>query len=411
VATAPPATLPGAVAQVETPTTPPPVVVPAPTFPTPVAPPTPAPVPVAPVARPVAVAPTLPITPAPASPAVVPGKSGELPPISLSVNNASLAEVVQALNTALNMPGALIAQNSGNTGQTYTLEVKNRPFWEVIQVLNAQNPFTISNTTVSSGSSVAIGGTTGGFGGTTGSGTTSHISLNPSPESLRLARISGPIIVFPRTMSYSKTGTGIAGAAPTPGRYMMNAYAIVDPRITVAAFEGITITEVVDEAGRTRNAPSSINISSSNTNFMSIPMQWTENDTPSKTISLKAEVRFSAQTQSTEVTATVEDAQTKNGDLITLGDRRVRLARFNVNGSTLQVELAPETPGPLNSPVSYTITDATGKSILSVNNRPLNSVSAASIANATGPYRLALRAPDHTQTFAIPFEFRNLPLP
>jgi hypothetical protein len=189
--------------------------------------------------------------------------------------------------------------------------------------------------------------------------------------------------------------------------------AAVDPRLSVLSFQRLKIIETRDDAGRplilppVQSAPSSFNIP---TNYMSQHVDWNDVDPAAKSITLKAELHFTVQLPGEQPTATIDEAAVKDGSLITLGPRRIRLARFSTTDTTLQVQFAPEMPSPSNPTLSFTVTDSTGRTILNAVNRPLESFTSGPISNATGPFRITMRSLDHVRDHNIPFELRNIPL-
>src|SRR5438045_2434155 len=62
---------------------------------------------------------------------------------------ASVPDLSLALNEALHAPSACVhpAGRGGVGAGIYTLEVKDKPFWEVFFALSQQQPLTISSTT------------------------------------------------------------------------------------------------------------------------------------------------------------------------------------------------------------------------------------------------------------------------
>src|SRR5204863_6579784 len=75
--------------------------------------------------------------------------AANLPGITLAVSNASLADVISALNETLDTATKLQYVNDGNPGGTYTLDVKNKPFWEIVSALQQQQPFSLNTVTTS----------------------------------------------------------------------------------------------------------------------------------------------------------------------------------------------------------------------------------------------------------------------
>jgi hypothetical protein len=323
-----------------------------------------------------------------------------LPPISLSVTNAPLSEVVTALNRALGEGSNLAPYGSANRMETYTLDAKNRPFWEVLQALNAQHPigldFTSTALRIQSVSSLPRG------------------SVSIPAGAFRNFQVRDSVVLGISSVALQKTGTGLADVpAETPSQYTLTLLGAVDPRLVVVSWDQISISDAVDDAGRSV----SVNVlpvsSGASAGYSLLRCTWQASDPAAKTISLKCQVCFACPIPDSDITATLDDAQNKVGEDITLGDRRIRLARFTTSGTMLQVQLAPEIPDPSGAPMSITITDSKGRTVLTAKSRPLGSSfsASASLASAAAPFRITLRSFDKTQDYRIPFELRNIPLP
>ena len=63
-------------------------------------------------------------------------------PLSIDVRNATLADVAQALNKALN---ANLIAASESDGERFTLSARQRPFWEIISQVAEQTPLRFSD--------------------------------------------------------------------------------------------------------------------------------------------------------------------------------------------------------------------------------------------------------------------------
>lgn len=339
-----------------------------------------------------------------------PPASLALPPISLRVSNASLYEVIAALNSALGAANGpcLSSMNSGSG--TFTLDVKDRPFWEVFRALTAQSPLSFYPNT-SAGNTRGL--TLSQLSTAVSRGGTAMPSLTER-SAIRNFEISGPAMLCATAITFQSSASASPGAAASTGSYRLGLLAAVDPRISVLVFDRIKILDALDDTGHALNfSPIQQTSSASNSaaNYSFQILTWTQTDPAAKTMALKCELHFNVQLPGGESAATIEDAESKIGSLVTVGERRIRLARFTTNGSTLQVQFAPDVPSPNNPPVSFTVTDSSGRTILNAVNRPLESFTSGSISGATGPFRIALRSMDRTQDFDIPFELRNIPLP
>src|SRR5262249_54640447 len=61
------------------------------------------------------------------------------PPVSLDIKDASVSEMTDALSQAMGIPMDGIPINGPRTDKTFTLSVKEQPFWEVFLELSRQH--------------------------------------------------------------------------------------------------------------------------------------------------------------------------------------------------------------------------------------------------------------------------------
>jgi hypothetical protein len=123
----------------------------------------------------------------------------EPPPISLHVKEATLGDVVFALNEE--MGTEVKYRGAGNRAGTYTLDVTDQPFWEVIAALNAQRPFYMS-----------------GFHG-------EEMYVEDSPMGMMKHAISGPFFCYASADTIGAT---------TPPSFMLHFNFLADPRMHIA---------------------------------------------------------------------------------------------------------------------------------------------------------------------------------
>ena len=311
------------------------------------------------------------------------------PPISLSVTNATLDTVTEALRKSL-IPSCKLQANNSQSDRKFTLDAKNVPFWDIFKSLAAQNPMEIVPANDA---------------GTTG------LVLNGSGAGVYRFERNGPAILYPISIVYAKSSSGQANPADhVAATYNFELGAAVDPRINVTRCAPVDVLSAVDEQGRKLALPAV----SAATNYMDAPTNgWNTSvdfpapEPPAKRATFKCQIRFAVQLP--ELTATVEDATQKTGQIVTLGERRLRLVRCAVQANQLSVQIAPETPEPQSPPIFCTVIDANGRSISlptqadTAHNIPLTSFVA--------PYRLVFRAPERTRDVTLPFELKDVPLP
>ena len=185
--------------------------------------------------------------------------------------------------------------------------------------------------------------------------------------------------------------------------------AVIDPRIKVIRRSPIVILTAVDDAGRVQGIPElqpGENMTVSQSNFWTQSITWAVTNPGAKNISVQAEVRFVAQISSAVVQ--VEDATKKVGEVITIGDKQLRIAQFSADNDRLAVQLSPVPAGGTTT-VNFLVTDASGKTY---GNPTATAVSGSFPLNgAQGPFRLTLTAPGESRTLSYQFELPEIPAP
>jgi hypothetical protein len=104
----------------------------------------------------------------------------------------------------------------------------------------------------------------------------------------------------------------------------------------------------------------------------------------------------------------VENAAAKVGESLALGERGLRLGRFEVQGGTATLQVILDIPQPV-IPITCTLTDATGKTMRF--QMPSGTTRNMGVDAIKGPYKLALRGPDLTRDLVLAFELKDIPLP
>ena len=307
----------------------------------------------------------------------------QMPPITLSVRDASLPLVASTLNNALHTTAKI--QAPGTSGQ-YTLDMKEKPFWEVLMALHQQGPFVIAYTPT-------------GMRLTTGSG-------------IKRYAIDGPVIAFAEAVNYRRATTtpSARGNPPVSAALSMAITIAVDPRVKVSQYQTPRVISAVDDQGHNlapSGATRSTLISSSNQVNQTLLLAPVEN--MGKTFSVVFESGITAVSQDKVIV--IHDLQNNLNLSVAVGNRNIRIARFDVVNGTISYQFISTPPTAGNEPlrVDYALIDGTGKSLLS--NSGTGSFSGNLMGtNSRGPFNLELRAPDKTVDFPVRFEMKDIPL-
>jgi hypothetical protein len=309
------------------------------------------------------------------------------PPISISFSNATLDVAVDCLRQALGPNAVIQLANSSNQNRRFSVDMKNAPFWEVFKAMNQQSPVDLV--------SAPNYGKEG-------------LILHYSGNGIYRILTNGPAILYPKSIAYLRQISG----QDEPGTHTMPHYSLtlgaaVDPRIRVTRYMPVEVTEIVNEAGQpltllTRNA----SYSSRPSNYWESTVDINAIDPGNKRATLTCLLRFTAQLS--ESTVVIEDATHKVGESFMLGDRGLRLARFEVTGNQVMTQLQLDIPNP-PIPINYTLTDANGRSMnFQTQSNQMRSVS---VDTMRPPFKLTLHAPDQTREMSLPFELKDIPLP
>jgi hypothetical protein len=330
-----------------------------------------------------------------------------LPPISLDVSGANLSQLAAALNEALGTPNRIMGMSGVN--RRYTLDVKNRPFWEVFVALSQQQPLSIQSVSSSSGATMG---------------------LMSSGTAIQRYTINGPALAYVGSITYQRSlrlqdlnagdnqwGTTL-GSQPL---LLVNVTILIDPRVRMSRYAFPTLISAVDDEGNnlapSRPAGSSfVNspVGAINQSF-SIPAPANLG----KSLSLVCETRIIA--IASELTGTIEDVENNLNKPVTLGGRTVRVSRFsgqgtismqvNVTGNSSGANPAPGQPAP-NYSIPFTITDSTGRvlwnsTVPGIGTFPMS----FGTAGAAGPFKVEFRIPDKTIEIPLRLELKDVALP
>lgn len=315
-----------------------------------------------------------------------------LPPISLNVTGANLAQLATALNEALNPEVKLTATRSA--AGNWTLEAKDKPFWEVFVALTQQRPLSFN-------------------------GSAGQIILMPNGTAIRRYALDGPAIAYVSSINYSRNMAlqrphGEEEASPASLTVIVTV--AVDPRVRVNRIQDLALIAGTDDAGNTLVRPGQGGGGSIGTTSNEIGQSYslTVPDNPGKTMTLVCEGRLVV--QATEATTTIHDVQNSLDKPVTLGGRTFRVTRLDAaGGGPLQMQITATinqprpTAGTLTENVRYSLKDGGGRSVWS--GAGAGSISVVGGNGAAGPYDLEIHVPDKTVEIPVHFELKDVPLP
>jgi len=336
-----------------------------------------------------------------------------LPGISLNVKDAPLQEVLDALNQALNAPVKLESLSGPNFADSFTLNVTNKPFWEVFAALHQQHPL---NLTGMSGTNPTLRISTG--------------RTNPMPFA-----IHGPAIAFLNNISLQRT---INLQADTPVRQSTLNLSLVlafDPRLSVSRYQLPAVARAVDDQGHAFTSPSAPSGSYvGSPSYMSgsmMPIQsrsFTLSAPPEIGKTLSFTLETTADIAIGSVATTVEDVEKNLDKPITVGTRTYRISRFDTPAGTpsrISLSIVPvasplaQPTEPLVTPLSsganpptaqFTIMDSTGRTVW--RGAGTSSLSTTIMtSNNTPPYKLEIRVVTGTVSLPVRLQFKDIALP
>jgi len=322
--------------------------------------------------------------------------NGDLPPISLSVKNGMLNEVVAQLNATLKVDN--LVQASGAAGP-FTLEVRDKPFWEAMTALQDRQLFVVN----------------------TGA---ARISLSGVPQNPRPYAIDGPMITYITAISYRRTID--LQAMPEPavrGDFTITLLQALDPRLPASVFGAPLISNAVDEQGQKYGTPGgSTTTVKGLVRLQSVSL--TPPARPGKTISFAldssigaspAVARAAPPSPTAPVSAVIDDVQKHIGDAVAVPGGTVRVAQFEPAGAQIRMQVSFQSDGTTTLPrVLCTLLDGAGTRMWSGTVVSSMTTTIAS-RNATGPFKLEIRTgATPTEGMAarkFHFEFKDIALP
>jgi hypothetical protein len=329
-----------------------------------------------------------------------------LPGISLKVSNAPAADLIGALNAALEAPMKLEAVNSGarrvargpeggaaESVPTWTLEVKDKPFWEVFTALQEQQPMDIQNTSGSATLRVSFSGARG----------------------KRYYAISGPAILWLTALSYSRSLNFPTPAGGVQAASMgMNLQMAIDPRIRATRIQVPTELKAVDDEGRNLARP---NPGGGSSSIQGNIFNWSLNLNPPERLGRTMTLTLDGTVMTTvgDMPVAINDLQNAVNKPVTFLNRTAKITRVSGDAAsslTMQLNVQPTTDGAGDSNATpYTVSDATGKVLYSASVATGTTSFGVTTAGAQGPFKLEFRVAGRNAELPVHFEFKDVPLP
>jgi hypothetical protein len=330
-----------------------------------------------------------------------------MPRMALNVSNASLTQLVSELNTALNAPIKFEGMNSGGSirafrggavvadgGPTWTLDVKDKPFWEIFVALQEQQPLDIQNY-----GNPAIRLSSGGIRGQ------------------RHYAIDGPAIVYATGINYQRSVSfPTPPNAGQPANLYVQLMTVADPRIRVTRMQQPTAVKAMDDEGRNLANP---NQGGGYQNNQSNIFTWSLNLNPPERLAKTVTVSFDSSVTTTvgDTLVAINDLQKNANKPVTFANRTARITNLSGDATTninmqLNVQPAGDTGGvDYNYSIPFSVSDSTGRTLYSSSISTGGTGIGFSTTNSQPPYKLEFRVPGRNVDIPVHFELKDLPLP
>ncbi|HVT83448.1 MAG TPA: hypothetical protein VHM90_22595 [Phycisphaerae bacterium] len=317
-----------------------------------------------------------------------------LPPISLKVQNANLAGIAQALSQTMDVP----LQGTPDAPPAYTLDIVDRPFWEVFKLLHAQRPIALSYVTGGGNAQMAL--------------LEVPAAPRPAASQLRIEKFdtTGPFLLYASAMRNS------GGAATATSVFTLNCTIVTDPR--VRPFDLVPEFSLgTDDAGNTFTLddgtlpgraffpppPSAPRI---NGTIITFPIRLRTNTaTPgAKLTSLRLHAHILLATST--ISADLDEVESKVGQTLSLGSAGIRVDQFTRNGSnaTIRFSAAPGADAPRHIILSLLESHGATRWTGSVGTQ-------ATVSAVTTPMRLHAEMPRKSVETDAAFQLADIALP
>ncbi len=303
------------------------------------------------------------------------------PPISLTVQNATFKQTIDALNTALGGDASITFNGASQNNKLITLDLKDQPFWDVFEALQSQTPFDIQDN--GRGMMVRQGG-----------------------QGIRHFQRKGAAMIYATQFTYTRNISGQAQPGETAQPHMqLTLITVIDPRVHVTRHSSMSIS-AIDDNGITIDVGDpngSVNWMPSESNCWQQTLAWPAPDKPAKKMTkISCLCQFTA--VGGEAVSTLEDIENKKDQTFDFGDRRLRLAQCETvnDRMTLQVTAADEMPLPPQ--IVMTVTDGKGAPIANIHGLD------GRVIVTNGPYKLTLKGP-RSKDVTLSIDLEDVPLP
>ncbi len=305
----------------------------------------------------------------------------EPPPISLSVQNATLKQTIDALNKTLSPAFPIQFGGGAQDSKLISLEIKNKSFWEVLEAIEAQSPFEVQDN---------------------GNG----FRVVQYGQGIRNFERRGPIMIYPTQFAYVRTNSGQMQPGGTrQARMQLNIMLAIDPRVHVIRHMPLALLGGEDDLGQAIDVNQQNNqaYSTSESNVWQQGVSWPAPDKMGKNMAkLQFLVRYTALGGETETS--LEDVENKKDQTFDFGERRLRLARCDVNNGRLQIQVVPADEQSDPPKTTLTIVNGQGVSIGTI--QGVN----GQVPAGGGPYKLVVKGP-RTKEVSTTLELQGIPLP
>jgi len=312
-----------------------------------------------------------------------------LPNISLSVNGANLPELSTAFNAALHSSNPFLTTGIPTGNGSFTLDAKEKPFWEIWIALTQQQPLNISSSPTG-------------------------LRLMNGGSAIRRYAIDGPAMAYVNNINYQRnTNLQTQNGDPVSGSSMSAQVVVgVDPRIRVARMQFLTTTAVDDNGRNLTPRTGGSSFSGTNTLFFNNTIQFQPDENFGKAMNMTIEARMSA--VASEKIGTIKDLENNPNGSVTVAGKTISITRFQVNGNSISLQVNSNVNNPGGDAAmraSVILLDSTGKAVWSFQLAGGGVGTTVQAAGSTGPYRLEAHIPDKTIDIPLKFELKDVPLP
>lgn len=321
------------------------------------------------------------------------------PPISLTLKNADWATLITEFQKAVG-GGENALAGGGYYDAHFTIDAREKPFWEVYKLLSAQDAISLS-------------------GGSRGVLQLSHNEKEP----IRNFTTSGPFLFAPREISRVSTTNFQSPGAPTPPTQTLRFVVAVDPRVNIVRSLRPALVSVVDDADNQLLPPPGRkgfmdSWDHGGERYWNTEAALTVPAKPGKKITsakghLQVEIALATEQMN------IADPKASLNKPFEFQGRKLTITRWKPNSDDggdqvdFRAEMADRDAALLenepDSPATFELIDSTGSAI---GHYVLHRHGwSGSWGAGKAPFTLRLTVATKTKVIDIPFEFKDLPLP